>query len=192
MHCSVYRLTDTYSHTHAHIHTLRYTHIQHTYTRHHIAAHFKLAENWNTGQGMSSNRSFIFFLTKLLNLSLALSPDTPSDPVCRQAPQASFWKHSLGWWPLADWAARASSHARHPTGSPPQQHCRKRPAVQLHLSPCFGFSGSLGQDLVFKRVGPGHLVGTKPSLRSELPPVTTTKPDQNVSHLLFGSFCLSC
>ena len=115
---------------------------------------------------MSSNRSFICFLTKLLNLSLALSPDTPSDPVCRQVPQASFWKPRLGWWSLADWAARASLHAHHPAGSPPQQHCRKRPAVQPHLSPCFGFCGSLGQDLVFKLVGPGHLVGTKPSHKS--------------------------
>ena len=44
--CTVlYRGSQTQVFTHMHTYTLYTTHIQHTYARHHIVAHFKLAEN---------------------------------------------------------------------------------------------------------------------------------------------------
>ena len=140
---------------------------------------------------MSSNRSFICFLTKMLNLSLDVSPDTPSDPCAAKYPRLPSENLALADDP---WQTEWPGPVRMPTiplATLRSSAAVKRPAVQPHLSPCFGFCESLVQDLVFELVGPGHLVGTKPSLRSELPPVTT-KRDQNVSHLLFGSFCLSC
>ena len=74
IHAHTHIYSHTYIHTHSTVHTHTRAHI-YTHTIHHTHTFLNWQRAKKIDQGMSSNSSFISFLTKLSSLSLALSPD---------------------------------------------------------------------------------------------------------------------